>query len=133
MNVIIEIHVDHPEDLSRIAGLAVSQALRGQEAEGMVVVTSDSFEDNAGYRVTMAPDFSRGEIHQKEAMEISDEIGEEFRKGNGDYTGIAHAVEKKHGSGSIMLALRSLVGWVRREKAAADHCLNGQEDKHGKA
>jgi len=114
MNVIIEIHVDDTGDLAEVAKQAVALATSGTETKGLIVL-----DTHRGYRVTMAPDHSRGEIHKSEAMEMSDEIGVEFRKGNGDYEGIAHAVEKKHGSGSLMLALRGLVGWIRREEDAA--------------
>jgi len=67
------------------------------------------------------------EVHQKTALEISDEIGEEFKKlgvawDRTDiwlhYQQIVARIEQKYGAGSVMLALRALAGWVHREKAA---------------
>ena len=58
----------------------------------------------------------RWEVNHEEALQISNEIGEYFAKGNSDYDAIQLEIENKHGKGSVMLALRCLAGWVNRAK-----------------
>jgi len=65
-----------------------------------------------------------GEVHHDTALQISDEIGEEFRTGTDPagrylyYKQIVTKIEQKYGAGAVLLALRALAGWVHREKAA---------------
>ena len=63
----------------------------------------------------MTKRFKVMEVHTKIALEISDEIGNEFAKGNNKYRQIQIMIEKKYGYGAIILALRSLTGAYRRE------------------
>ena len=63
----------------------------------------------------MTKRFKVMEVHTKTALQISDEIGPEFAKGNSNYRQIQLAIEKKYGYGSVMLALRALAGAYRME------------------
>lgn len=61
----------------------------------------------------------RNEVNKDEAIAISNEIGEIFSHYTSDtidFDKIYSQIETKHGKGSIILALRDLVGWYVRER-----------------
>jgi hypothetical protein len=103
----IEVNAE-PANLAKVAEAAVKTLVSGRLG---------TFEIAEG-RYTIIP-CKRMEIHLQEAIEISDEIGVEFHKSNGDYAAIQRMIERKHGEGAIMLSLRTMVGkWHRTQKPA---------------